>query len=54
LISACVSKVRSQRDALRHSKLHENMKLEIRFTTTDEVDPEVWGWLQKAYEQNSG
>jgi hypothetical protein len=38
---------------LRPSKLHENMGLGIRLTTTDEVDSEVLGWLQKAYEQNS-
>jgi len=37
---------------LRPLRLHENMELKIRLTTTDKVDSEVLGWLQKAYEQN--
>jgi hypothetical protein len=38
---------------LRPSRFHETMKLQISFTTPDEVDAEALGWLKKAYEQNS-
>jgi Endosomal/lysosomal potassium channel TMEM175 len=37
---------------LRPSKFQENMRIEIQLTTSDEVDSEVLGWLQKACEQN--
>jgi hypothetical protein len=38
---------------LRPSKLHENMAFEITLATADDVDSEVLGWLQKAFDQNS-
>jgi hypothetical protein len=34
------------------SKIHETMPLQISLTTRDEVDAEVLGWLQQAYDQN--
>ncbi len=34
------------------SKIHETMPLQISLTTPDEVDAEVLGWLQQAYQQN--
>src|SRR6266511_2296999 len=34
------------------SKIHETMPLQISLTTPDEVDAEVLGWLQQAYDQN--
>ena len=37
---------------LTPSKIHETMPLQISLTTADEVDAEVLGWLQQAYEQN--
>src|SRR5262245_20571271 len=37
---------------LQPSKIHETMPLQISLTTPDEVDAEVLGWLQRAYEQN--
>jgi hypothetical protein len=39
-------------DRLRPSKIHETMRLQISFTTRDEVDSEALGWLQRAYDQN--
>ncbi len=33
-------------------KIHETMPLQISFTSLEEVDAEVLGWLQQAYEQN--
>jgi hypothetical protein len=37
---------------LQPSKIHETMKLQIPFTTVDEVDAEALRWLKKAYDQN--
>jgi hypothetical protein len=37
---------------LHPSKIHESMPLQISLTTRDEVDSEVLGWLQQAYDQN--
>src|SRR5690242_21419470 len=34
------------------SKIHETMPLQISLTTPDDVDAEVLGWLQQAYDQN--
>jgi hypothetical protein len=34
------------------SKIHETMPLQISLTSPDEVDAEVLGWLQQAYDQN--
>jgi hypothetical protein len=35
------------------SKIHETMPLQISLTSPEEVDAEVLGWLEKAYNQNS-
>jgi len=40
------------RGRLRPSKIHETMQLQIGLTAPEEVDAEVLGWLQKAYNQN--
>src|SRR5262245_34539590 len=37
---------------LQPSKIHESMPLQISLTTPDDVDSEVLGWLQQAYDQN--
>jgi hypothetical protein len=37
---------------LQPSKIHETMPLQISLTTPEEVDAEVLGWLQRAYDQN--
>ena len=37
---------------LTPSKIHETMPLQISFTSLEEVDAEVLGWLQQAYSQN--
>jgi hypothetical protein len=37
---------------LQPSKIHETMPLQISLTSLDEVDAEVLGWLQQAYDQN--
>lgn len=37
---------------LQPSKIHETMPLQISLTTPDEVDSELLGWLQQAYDQN--
>jgi uncharacterized protein DUF5655 len=37
---------------LQPSRIHETMPLQISLTTLDEVDAEVLGWLQQAYDQN--
>jgi hypothetical protein len=37
---------------LQPSKIHETMRLQISFTTRDEVDSEALDWLQLAYDQN--
>jgi hypothetical protein len=37
---------------LQPSKIHETMQLQISLTTRDEVDSEVLGWLQQAYNEN--
>ncbi len=37
---------------LQPSKIHETMRLQISFTTSDEVDSEALDWLQRAYDQN--
>lgn len=38
---------------LQPSKIHETTPLQISLTAPDEVDAEVLGWLQQAYDQNS-
>jgi len=38
---------------LTPSKIHETMPLQISLTSPEEVDAEVLGWLEKAFEQNS-
>lgn len=37
---------------LQPSKIHETMRLQISFTTRDEVDSEALDWLQRAYDLN--
>src|SRR5262245_27872866 len=37
---------------LKLSKIHETMRLQISFSTLDEVDSEALDWLQRAYDQN--
>jgi uncharacterized protein DUF5655 len=37
---------------LQPSKIHETMRLQISFTTRDQVDSEALDWLQRAYDQN--
>jgi hypothetical protein len=37
---------------LQPSKLHESMPLQISLAAPDDVDSEVLGWLQQAYDQN--
>jgi hypothetical protein len=37
---------------LQTSKLHETMKLQISFSTLEEVDAEALRWLKNAYEAN--
>jgi hypothetical protein len=37
---------------LQPSTIHETMKVQISFTTPDQVDAEALQWLQKAYEVN--
>jgi hypothetical protein len=37
---------------LQPSKIHETTPLQISLTSVDEVDSEVLGWLQQAYDQN--
>src|SRR5215510_12682294 len=37
---------------LQPSKIHETMRLQISFTTRDEVDSEALDWLQRAYDRN--
>jgi hypothetical protein len=37
---------------LQSSKIHETMRMQISLTDRDEVDAEVFEWLQRAYEQN--
>jgi hypothetical protein len=37
---------------LQPSRIHETMKLQISFTTRDEVDAEALDWLKKAYDQD--
>lgn len=38
---------------LQPSKIHETMRLQMSFTSRDEVDSEALAWLQKAYDQNT-
>jgi hypothetical protein len=38
---------------LQPSKIHETMKLQISFSSPEEVDAEALDWLEKAYLQNS-
>ena len=38
---------------LTPSKIHETMPLQISLTSPEEVDVEVLGWLEKAFEKNS-
>ena len=37
---------------LQPSKIHDTMRLQISFTTRDEVDSEALDWLQRAYDQS--
>jgi Domain of unknown function (DUF5655) len=37
---------------LQPSKIHETMRLQISFTTRDEVDSEALDWLQRAYDRS--
>jgi urease accessory protein UreE len=37
---------------LQPSKIHETMRLQVSLTSPDEVDSEVLGWLQRAYDEN--
>jgi len=37
---------------LRPSRIHETMQFQISLTSPGDVDSEVLGWLQKAYDQN--
>jgi hypothetical protein len=37
---------------LEPSKIHESMRYQISLASPDEVDSEVLGWLQRAYDQN--
>jgi Domain of unknown function (DUF5655) len=37
---------------LLSSKIHETMRIQISFTTRDEVDSGALDWLQRAYDQN--
>lgn len=37
---------------LQPSKIHETMRLQISFTTRDEVDSEALDWLRRAYDQS--
>lgn len=40
------------RGRLQPSTIHETMKVQISFTTPDQVDAEALTWLQQAYEAN--
>ncbi len=37
---------------LQPSKIHETMQVQIGFTARDDVDSEVLGWLQQAYDES--
>jgi len=37
---------------LQPSKIHDTMRLQISFTTCDEVDSEALDWLQRAYDRS--
>jgi uncharacterized protein DUF5655 len=37
---------------LQPSKIHDTMRLQISFTTRDEVDSEALDWLQRAYDRS--
>jgi hypothetical protein len=37
---------------LQPSKIHDTMRLQISFTTRDEVDSEALDWLQQAYDRS--
>jgi hypothetical protein len=39
-------------ERLRPSKIHASMPLQISLAAPDEIDAEVLGWLQQAYDQN--
>jgi Domain of unknown function (DUF5655) len=43
---------RKPRGRLQPSKIHETMRLQISLTAREQVDLEVLGWLQQAYDQN--
>ena len=43
---------RKPRGRLRSSKIHETMRVQIELTARDQVDSEVLGWLQEAYDEN--
>jgi len=44
---------RSPGGRLQPSKIHETMKLQISLNAVEEVDSEVMGWMQLAFEENS-
>ncbi len=37
---------------LKPSRIHETMPLQIELSSLDDMDPEVIGWLQRAYDEN--
>ena len=43
---------RKPRGRLQSSKIHETMRVQIELTARDQVDSEVLGWLQEAYDEN--
>ena len=43
---------RKPRGRLQPSKIHETMQVQIELTARDQVDSEVLGWLQEAYDEN--
>jgi hypothetical protein len=38
---------------LQPSKIHETMRVQISLSSAEDVDSDVLGWLQKAYDENS-
>jgi len=43
---------RKPKGRLQPSKIQETMRVQIGLTASDEVDSEVLGWLQQAYDEN--
>jgi len=43
---------RKPKGRLQPSKIQETMQVQIGLTAPDEVDSEVLGWLQQAYDEN--